>query len=387
MHQTLRHQQGHSVQRQLQSVAHRYRSEYVSGSAVVKSGKWWQGWGTVSETSNAAADSSTNSRDMRMQRLEAVLFLTREPLSSRKLSQFASLADATEARTLIRRLNELYDSAGRAFRVEDVAGGYQLLTRAPFAAWLRRLEYVPNEVRLSGPAMETLAVIAYRQPASRAEIEAIRGVSCGEMVRQLMDRDLVRIQGRSEELGRPYLYATTRRFLQLFGLKSIDKLPHVAELHAFSDKKSTVLTGAGTDNQNDENSENGSDPDRMNEENDVTATIVTDWPTEEVLDDSKLQTPVDAPRNSFDDEDDDGWDDDEDDDDDLDDDDDDDEDDLEDDDEVLDDDDDDDEDDEDFDDEWEEVEDDDDEEEDDDDDMGWDDDEEDDDDFDDEDDD
>ncbi|MCB9875436.1 MAG: SMC-Scp complex subunit ScpB [Planctomycetaceae bacterium] len=310
-----------------------------------------------------------------MQRLEAVLFLAREPLSSRKLSQFASLADATEARTLIRRLNELYDTNGRAFRVEDVAGGYQLLTRSPFAAWLRRLEYVPNEVRLSGPAMETLAVIAYRQPASRAEIEAIRGVNCGEMVRQLMDRDLVRIQGRSEELGRPYLYATTRRFLQLFGLKSIDKLPHVAELHALNEKKSTVLTGDGTDNQNDENSENGSDPDRKHEENDVTATIVADWPTEEVLDDSKLQTPVDAPRNSFDDDDDDdGWDDD--DDDDLDDDDDDDLDDDDVDDEL-----DEDDEDEDFDDEWEEVDDDDDEDDDDDDDdMGWDDDDEDDDD-------
>ena len=123
-----------------------------------------------------------------------MLFLAREPLSSRKLSQYANLADATEARTLIRRLNELFDASGRAFRVEDVAGGYQLLTRSPFAAWLQRLEYVPHEIRLSGPAMETLAVIAYRQPASRAEIEAIRGVNCGEIVRQLMERDLVRIQ-------------------------------------------------------------------------------------------------------------------------------------------------------------------------------------------------
>jgi segregation and condensation protein B len=329
---------------------------------------WGVSWDARSDITTPAAGSSRSGRDLRLQRLESVLFLAREPLSSRKLSQFASLADATEARTLIRQLNDLYDASGRAFRVEDVAGGYQLLTRSPFASWLRRLEYVPREIRLSGPAMETLAVIAYRQPASRAEIEAVRGVNCGEMVRQLMDRDLVRIQGRSEELGRPYLYATTRRFLQLFGLKSIDKLPHIAELHSLSGKKSTVLTGADTDNQNEENSENGSDPDRMNEENDVTATIVADWPTEQVLDDSKLQAPMGAPRNSFDDDDDvGGWDDD--DDDDLDDDDDDDE---------LDDDDDDDDDDEDFDDEWEEVKDDDEEE--DDDELGWDDDDDDDDD-------
>jgi segregation and condensation protein B len=158
-------------------------------------------------------------------RLEAVLFLSREPLTSRKLSQYANLADGTQARTLIRRLNERYDAAGRAFRVEQVAGGYQLLTRRKLAPWLRRLAHVPGETRLSAPALETLAVIAYRQPVPRADIEAIRGVNCGEILRQLMDRDLVRIGGRSEELGRPYLYATTKRFLQVFGLNNAEDLP------------------------------------------------------------------------------------------------------------------------------------------------------------------
>ena len=376
MRQTLRHDQSQSVQQQLHSVSLRYRAVAASNFQVAPGRRWVHGWASDSDNSDLAAAASPSGRDVRIKRLEAVLFLAREPLSSRKLCQFASLADATEARTLIRRLNELYDANGRAFRVEDVAGGYQLLTRSPFAAWLRRLEYVPNEIRLSGPAMETLSVIAYRQPTGRAEIEAIRGVNCGEMVRQLMDRDLVRIQGRSEELGRPYLYATTRRFLQLFGLRSLDKLPHVAELQALSDKKSTVPTGNGTDNQNDENSNNGSDPDRINEENDVTATTVIDLPAEEALEDPKLQSPVDAPRNSLD-EDDDEWDDD--DDEDLDDDED--EDGVDDEDDDLDDEeleDDEDGDDEDFDDEWEEVEDEDDDldDEDDEDDLGWDDDEE-----------
>ena len=171
-------------------------------------------------------------RDEPLRRLEAVLFLAREPLSSRKLSQYANLADATEARTLIRRLNEMYDRSGRAFRVEEVAGGFQLLTRGKFATWLRRLGHVPNEVRLSAPALETLAVIAYRQPVLRADIEAIRGVNCGEILRQLMERDLVRISGRSEELGRPYLYGTTKRFLQMFGLVDLDQLPRAAALKA-----------------------------------------------------------------------------------------------------------------------------------------------------------
>jgi segregation and condensation protein B len=165
-----------------------------------------------------------------LDRLEAILFFAREPLTSRKLSQHANLADGTQARTLVRRLNERYDAAGRAFRVERVGGGYQLLTRRAFAPWLRRLAHVPPETRLSAPGLETLAVIAYRQPVNRADIEAIRGVNCGEILRQLMDRDLVRIAGRGQELGRPYLYATTKRFLELFGLNHIDDLPRASEL-------------------------------------------------------------------------------------------------------------------------------------------------------------
>jgi segregation and condensation protein B len=165
-----------------------------------------------------------------LRRVEAILLLAREPLSSRKLSKFANLEDATKARTLVRRLNEQYDHRERAFRVEEIAGGFQLLTRPVYGPWLRRLEHVPREMRLSPPAQETLAVVAYRQPTPRAEVEAIRGVSCGEILRQLMERDLVRITGRSEELGRPYLYGTTRRFLQLFGLRSLERLPRVSEM-------------------------------------------------------------------------------------------------------------------------------------------------------------
>jgi segregation and condensation protein B len=154
-----------------------------------------------------------------------VLFLATEPLSSRRISQLASLADGTEARTLIRRLNAWYDLEDSAFRVEEVAGGFQLLTRPRYALWLRRLAPAGGMVRLSAPALETLAVVAYRQPVSRAEVESIRGVQCGEVLRQLMERDLVKIVGKSAELGRPFLYGTTRRFLQVFGLRSLDELP------------------------------------------------------------------------------------------------------------------------------------------------------------------
>ena len=187
-------------------------------------------------------------REERIARLFAVLFLAREPLSTRKLSQYANLADGTEARTLVTHLNRQFDERGRAFRAEVVAGGYQLVTRPKFAAWLRRLGHVQGELRLSAPAMETLAVVAYQQPVMRADIEAVRGVSCGEVLSHLLQQDLVRISGRSHELGRPYLYNTTKRFLQVFGLKSLDQLPradllrspshNVADGDPTSDKKS-----------------------------------------------------------------------------------------------------------------------------------------------------
>jgi segregation and condensation protein B len=163
--------------------------------------------------------------EVRLLRLEGVLFISREPLTTRRLAQLAVLADATEARTLIRRLNERYEKVGRSFRIEEVGGGFEMLTKPQFAPWLRRLGHVPQEERLTSAAMEVLAIIAYRQPVMRADIEAIRGVGSEEVLKQLLSRDLVRICGRSEELGRPYLYGTTKRFLKMFGLKSLEKLP------------------------------------------------------------------------------------------------------------------------------------------------------------------
>lgn len=171
----------------------------------------------------------------RRSRLEAVLFLSREPLTPRKLAQLANLTDGTEARTLLGSLRKRYDERGCAFQVVQVAGGYQLLSRPEFATWLRARAGQAPSIRLSPPALETLAVVAYRQPVLRAEVEAIRGVACGEILRQLMDRDLLRIVGRSEELGRPLWYGTTKRFLQEFGLCNLDQLPWAQQLRRASD--------------------------------------------------------------------------------------------------------------------------------------------------------
>jgi len=165
-----------------------------------------------------------------MRRLEAALLISKEAVGTRRLADLAGLADATEARTLIAQLNQFYDTRGRSFHVKNVSGGYLLMTRPAFSKWIRRLEHVPQTVRLSTPAMETLSVLAYRQPMVRAEIDGIRGVNSGEILRQLMERDLVRICGRSEDLGRPFLYATTRHFLKMFGLGSLDELPEARRL-------------------------------------------------------------------------------------------------------------------------------------------------------------
>ena len=118
----------------------------------------------------------------------------------------------------MRRLQTFYEESGSAFYVEELAGGFQLLTRPEFHPWLARLRRAGNELRLSGPARETLAIVAYRQPIMRADVEAIRGVQCGELLRQLMEKGLIRIAGRDDSLGRPVLYGTTKKFLQTFGL-------------------------------------------------------------------------------------------------------------------------------------------------------------------------
>jgi segregation and condensation protein B len=166
----------------------------------------------------------------KLARVEAILLLSREPLPSRKLAALADLADGTEARSLVKELARRLRNRGSAFQPVEVAHGVQLLTRPQLADWLGKMHAPPADVRLTAPALETLAVAAYRQPVTRAEIEAIRGVQCGEILRVLMERDFLRIVGRSDELGRPFLYGTTRKFLQVFGLRRLEQLPVVDQI-------------------------------------------------------------------------------------------------------------------------------------------------------------
>jgi segregation and condensation protein B len=168
--------------------------------------------------------------DDAMALVEAVLLSADEPLPARRIAAAAGLPDTTSARQALRRLRELHESLGSAYQVEEVANGFQLLTRPEYLPWLTRLRKDQAELRLSGAAKETLAVVAYRQPITRADVEAVRGVQCGEILRHLMEKGLVRICGRDPSLGRPVLYATTKKFLQHFGLRSLSDLPQSPDL-------------------------------------------------------------------------------------------------------------------------------------------------------------
>lgn len=187
---------------------------------------------TTSGTSllNPDEDQHPTQRSAKLARLEAVLLVAEGALTHRKLAQFATLADAAEAKSLIDQLNAAYDTDGCAFRIEQVAGGYRLMTRPQFALWLDRLHNRQARTKLSSTMMETLSIVAYRQPVTRAEIEKIRGVQSSEMLKQLMDRSLVRITGEEDSLGRPFLYGTTRQFLEEFGLGKLNDLPTAATL-------------------------------------------------------------------------------------------------------------------------------------------------------------
>jgi segregation and condensation protein B len=164
-------------------------------------------------------------RTRKLARLESVLLVADGALSFRKLAQFATLADVAEARQLVQELNDKLDRGGAAFRIESVATGVRMMTRPQFSLWLDRLHNRQAKARLSPPMLETLAIVSYRQPATRADVEKIRGVQASEMLRQLMERGLVRITGEDDSLGRPFLYGTTRKFLEEYGFGSLDDLP------------------------------------------------------------------------------------------------------------------------------------------------------------------
>lgn len=162
--------------------------------------------------------------------IEALLFASDAPLSAADLARVDERLDEDTVQAVIDELRAEYDGGERSFSIYEVGGGYQLLTRPEFVAVLDRYQTVPQPAKLSMPALEVLAIIAYRQPIGRAEIEDIRGVSSTGVLRTLQDRALIETVARAEGLGRPLLYGTTRRFLEHFGFRSLEDLPRPDEL-------------------------------------------------------------------------------------------------------------------------------------------------------------
>lgn len=162
--------------------------------------------------------------------IEALLFSSDLALSANRLVELVGAGTPSQVRAWVDQLNEQYDRAGLAFRVVEIARGYQLLTRAEYQPWLAKLNKHHSETRLSDATLETLAVVAYKQPIIRADIEAIRGVQCGEVLNRLREMGLVKIAGRAEVVGRPLLYGTTKRFLEVFGLADLSELPPMEAL-------------------------------------------------------------------------------------------------------------------------------------------------------------
>jgi segregation and condensation protein B len=188
---------------------------------------------TDADTDTLEAPEGSSEQEITTERVvEAILFATDAPLPLSKIVSILGVGSARDMRNHIKALNQKYEKTGASFRIEQIASGYQMLTLPMYNTWIRRLKQTNKDNKLSQAAMETLAVVAYKQPVVRADIEAIRGVSAGEMLNRLREVGLIKIVGRAEDVGRPMLYGTTKRFLEVFGLSGLEDLPAVEEMQA-----------------------------------------------------------------------------------------------------------------------------------------------------------
>ena len=159
--------------------------------------------------------------------VEALLFASDVPLEPERIREVLDLENVAAARALTAELIDRYEREPRGLAIVEVAGGYRMVTRPELAPWLVRLARARTRVRLSRPALETLAIIAYKQPVSKPELDAVRGVNSDAVLENLLERRLIRIGGRKEAPGRPFLYETTREFMVAFGLRDLAELPRV----------------------------------------------------------------------------------------------------------------------------------------------------------------
>ncbi|OGX18785.1 MAG: SMC-Scp complex subunit ScpB [Omnitrophica WOR_2 bacterium RBG_13_44_8b] len=161
--------------------------------------------------------------------VEALLFASEKPLSLEQMRNALDNLEATEIRKILESLKAEYEQSSRGIRIAEIAGGFQMITAPGYGAFLKKLFKGRRVERLSRPALETLAIIAYKQPLTKMEIESLRNVNADGVMKNLLDKSLVRISGRKKAPGRPFVYGTTRQFLEYFGLKSLEELPKLEE--------------------------------------------------------------------------------------------------------------------------------------------------------------
>ncbi|MCX5710956.1 MAG: SMC-Scp complex subunit ScpB [Candidatus Omnitrophica bacterium] len=169
--------------------------------------------------------------------IEALLFASEKPVMLEQIKKALDNLDSEEIKRLIAELKSDYENSGRGMRIVEVAGGYQMTTFPGFATFLRKMYRERQADRLSRPALETLAIIAYKQPLTRTEIESLRNVNVDGVMKSLTDKFLIRITGRKKVAGRPFVYGTTRQFLEHFGLKSLDELPKMENFTELAQQK------------------------------------------------------------------------------------------------------------------------------------------------------
>jgi segregation and condensation protein B len=179
--------------------------------------------------------------------IEALLFASEKPLLVEQVKEVLGHLEKEDIARLLGELSTEYEATGRGMRIVEVAGGFQMVTTSDFAPFLRKLFKQRKSERLSKSALETLAIIAYKQPVSRAEIGSIRSVNVDNMVKSLLDKGLIRVAGRKKTPGRPFVYATTRQFMEYFGLKSLAQLPKFEEFASFAQNKVAEIEAIAED--------------------------------------------------------------------------------------------------------------------------------------------
>lgn len=182
--------------------------------------------------------------------IEALILASPEPVQAARLAEIVPDCTAGDTKDLVNELNTEYQKQDRSFEIWEVAGGYQIRTRAEFSGYVQQLQK-QRPLRLSRAALDSLSIVAYKQPVTRAEIEDIRGVDAGAVLKGLLDRRLLRIVGHREVPGRPMLYGTTRRFLEVFGLESLKGMPSLRELRELAEQRGVELPGADDDEDRD----------------------------------------------------------------------------------------------------------------------------------------